>query len=111
MPTAPAPRGELPRHFDPIFERHRGELPVEYLRALAVRESNMNPGERTGPAWGLLQVIEVVRLDFNKAHGTRVTRAQLLDPETNVRVACWLLNAICASYRHNHPEVVPLRPD
>ena len=38
------------RRFDPIFEKYRGTIPIEYLRALAMRESGMNPGERSGPA-------------------------------------------------------------
>jgi hypothetical protein len=42
---APAVVG-LPRHFDPIFERHRGSIPIEFFRALAMRESGMNPSAR-----------------------------------------------------------------
>jgi hypothetical protein len=101
----------LPRRFDPIFERYRGDIPIEFLRALAMRESSMNPGEKTDPAWGLLQVIEAVRLDFNRAHGTSYPRGDLLDPTVNVAMAAWLLQSIVASYRKNHPAVPNLQPD
>jgi len=105
------PRGGLPRHFDPILDRYRGETPIEYLRALAMRESGMNPAQRSGPAWGLLQIIEVVRADYNKAHRTHYTRTQLLDPAVNVAIATWLLGVIVESYRRNHTDVPNLRAD
>jgi len=47
-------------------------------------ESNLNPRSNEGPAWGLLQVIEVVRTDYNERHGTSYRRADLLDPVVNV---------------------------
>ena len=40
----------LPGTFDPIFEEHGHGLPLAYLRALAKRESNMNPHEAVDPA-------------------------------------------------------------
>ncbi|MBP6627876.1 MAG: lytic transglycosylase domain-containing protein [Kofleriaceae bacterium] len=101
----------LSREFDPIFERYRGAIPIEYLRALAKRESSMKPGERSGPAWGLMQVVEVVRGDYNQAHGTRYARIDLLDPAVNVAMACWVLRFIIESYQRNHPDVPNLRAD
>jgi hypothetical protein len=109
-PTPPS-RVALPRHFDPLLERHRGDIPIEYLRALAMRESGMDPNARSGSAWGLLQIIEVVRMDYNKAHRTRYTRGQLLDPEINVSIATWLVRLIVESYRRNHSDVPNLRRD
>jgi hypothetical protein len=113
-PPAPAPTSKparLPRTFDPVFERYRGETPIEYLRALAMRESSMNPAERSGPAWGLLQIVEVVRHDYNRAHKASYQRADLLDPAVNVAMATWLLRLIIASYERNHPAVPNLRAD
>jgi hypothetical protein len=101
------------RKFDPLFAKYgvpRG-LPVPYLRALAKRESNMNPAEQTGPAWGLMQVVEVVRKDFNRRHGTSYPRPALLDAETNVRVATWLLSVIADSYERNHGDTGNMSPD
>jgi hypothetical protein len=105
------PAGTLPRHFDPIFERHRGSIPIEFLRALAMRESGMNPSARGTAAWGLLQIVEVVRHAFNQAHGTHYTRAQLLDPEVNVPIAAWLLRRIVDGYQRHHADVANLRTD
>mgnify|MGYP001256907573 CR=1 FL=1 len=107
---APAVVG-LPRHFDPIFERHRGSIPIEFFRALAMRESGMNPSARGTAAWGLLQIVEVVRHAFNQAHGTHYARAQLLDPEVNVPIAAWLLRRIVDGYQRHHADVPNLRTD
>lgn len=101
----------LSKKFDELFARFGGRIPVAYLRALAQRESSTNPEEASGPAWGLLQVVEVVRRDFNRRNGTRFRRQHLLDPETNVRIATDLLNRIIESYEHNHPNVPNLQAD
>jgi hypothetical protein len=99
------------RRFDRIFDMYRESIPIEFLRALARRESDLNPEERTGPAWGLMQVVEVVRKDFNQAHGTRYTRQDLLDPAINVAIACWLLRFIIAQYAKHQDGVPNLRAD
>jgi hypothetical protein len=74
---APAPRNasyavrvprleRAPRTYDDVFARRGRGLPVPYLRALALHESDMRARLADGPAWGLLQVIEVVREDHNR---------------------------------------------
>lgn len=93
------------RRFDFLFRKHGDVLPAAFLRALAQRESSMNPKDRTGPAWGLLQIVEVVRRDYNKRHGTSFSRVDLLDADVNVRIAADLLRTIAASYGRNHPKV------
>lgn len=100
----------LPREFDPIFERYRGAIPIEYLRALSMRESGMNSDDRRGPAWGLMQVVEVVRRDYNKAHGTQYTREHLLDPAVSVAMCCWVLRTIISQYQ-KLSDVPNLRAD
>ena len=99
------------RRFDFLFRKHGRVLPAAFLRALAQRESSMNPKEKTGPAWGLLQVVEVVRRDYNKRHGTRFSRNDLLDPDVNIRIASDLLRTIAASYGRNHSGVSNLIMD
>ncbi len=99
------------RRFDRIFDMYRASIPIEFLRALAKRESNLNPEERKGPAWGLMQIVEVVRKDYNQAHGTRYTRDDLLDPAINVAMACWLLRFIIAQYAKHQDGVPNLRAD
>jgi hypothetical protein len=101
----------LSRAFDPVFATYRGTIPMEFLRALCTRESGMNPAERTGPAWGLMQIIEAVRLDYNRAHRTLYRRDDLLDPRVNVAIGCWLLQTIIKSYAKHHPDVPNLRAD
>ncbi len=110
-------RGKRPRlravsgKFDRVFAEHARGLPLPYLRALAKRESNMNPRETDGPAWGLMQVIEVVRRDHNKDHGTSYTRRDLLTPSINVEIATTLLRRIIRSFQRNHSDVPNMRAD
>ena len=74
------------------------------MRALSKRESNQDPSDTHGPAWGLMQVVEVVRNSWNKRKPAQaISRADLLDPVTNVRVASDLLNRIVIAYG-KHPD-------
>jgi len=100
-----------PHTFDRIFAAHGHGIPVPYLRALALGESNMNPRASSGPALGLLQVIDIVRQDYNQRTGSTYTRQDLLDPVINVRIATSALATIVHSYATNHPRVRNLQPD
>ena len=86
----------LPNTYDSIFAKHAGRIPVAYLRALASRESDMNPGEAVLPAYGLLQVIRKV------ANGAGFTHAEMFDPDKNVQAATRTLNHIIDSYERGH---------
>jgi hypothetical protein len=105
-----APRG-LSRRFDPVFERYRGSIPIEYLRALVERESATNPNARTGQTRGLMQIVPVVLDDYNKRHGTTYQPEHLFDPPINVAIGCELLRLIVDSYQRNHPHVPNLQAD
>lgn len=90
--------------FDKVFEKEGHGLPVPFLRALAKRESNLNPKDDKGPAWGLLQVginanAGNVLSSYNHRHGTSLTKSDMLDPAKNVRVASDLLSRIVAMYK------------
>jgi hypothetical protein len=100
-----------PRMYDDVFAACGQGLPVPFLRALALRESDMSPRLCSGPAWGLLQVIEVVRADFNQRAGTRYTRQDLLDPAINVTIAATTIALIVKSYAIHHPDAANLRTD
>ena len=99
------------RRFDPVFQRYRGTIPIEYLRALVERESNGLPNVRGGSAIGLMQIVPVVLDDYNKRHGTTYRTEHLTDPATNVAIGCELLRIIIESYRKNHPRVRTLQAD
>ena len=116
MPVPP-PEGRAqriklaPRSYDALFAEHGNGIPVAYLRALAWRESGMNPRANNGPAWGLLQVVEVVRKDYNERHGTSYERRDLLDPAVNVAIASDVLVRIIDGYSRFHPEATNLQAD
>lgn len=86
--------GELSKSYDTVFRRQCPAIPVEYLRALAYRESRMVAGNTSGAAWGLLEVVQDLVDDYNKVHGTSYSSADRLNPEVNARIACDLLATI-----------------
>ena len=90
--------------FDKIFEQEGRGLPVPFLRALAKRESNMNPLDANGPAWGLMQVgidkrAGNVLSEYNRRNSSSLAKSDMLDPRLNVRVAADLLARIVAMYK------------
>jgi hypothetical protein len=93
-----------PRTYDDVFARCGRGLPISYLRALALHESDMRPRLADGPAWGLLQVIEVVREDHNRRERANYTRPDLLDPAINATIAASAIALIAKSYATNHPS-------
>lgn len=102
-------RAGLSRRFDGVFERYRGAIPIEYLRALVERESSFDPRQRTSHAIGLMQIVPVVLDDYNTRHGTHYQSEHLVDPNINVAIGCQLLRIIITGYEKNHPRVSNLR--
>lgn len=99
------------RRYDAVFERYRGDLPIEYVRALVERESDGYPAVRSGSAIGLMQIVPVVLTDYNKRHGKAIRSEQLVAPAVNVAIGCDLLRLIVASYRKHHPRIPSLQAD
>ncbi len=100
----------LTTQYDPLFQRYAGRLPVAFLRALASRESDMRPDLAmpggSGAARGLLQVVGVVRDDYNRRFGTSYTADDLLNPDVNVKIAANLINQILVGYgKHPSPNL------
>ena len=92
--------------WDATFARHRGRIPVPFLRALAKKESNFNPGENEPPALGLLQVVPEVREGYNKRKGTSYAREDLFNPDINAAIASDLLNRIVIAFgKHPSPNM------
>lgn len=71
----------------------------------------MNARASSGAALGLLQVIDIVRQDYNQRTGASYTRQDLLDPVINVTIASSALAMFAHSYATNHPRVRNLQPD
>ncbi len=99
------PAAGLSRRFDHLYDRYRGSIPIEYLRALVERESGTNPNARTHAARGLMQIVPVALTDYNTRHGTHYQLEHLFDPAINIAIGCELLRVIIASYGRNHPRV------
>jgi soluble lytic murein transglycosylase-like protein len=104
-----APKIMISAAWDPVIERFAGNVPVAFIRALVHGESG-GDSQKENPvshATGLLQITDIVRKDWNAAHpGAPVSRADLFDPEINVRIGAALLNRIAQTYRH-HPTLKP----
>lgn len=101
------PGRPLPRTYDWAFRQNCQGIPIEYCRALTKRESNFDPNDQQGPAWGLMQVVEVLRKSYNDRHGTHYDRVDLLDVHTNTKIACYLLRQIATSYVKRYPAAFP----
>jgi hypothetical protein len=90
--------------WDPLIARYAGNVPLAFIRALIHGESGGDP-TRENPnshAAGLLQITEIVRRDWNAAHpGAPVARADLFEPEINIRIGAALLNRIVQVYAHH----------
>lgn len=98
--------GGLPHTYDAEFEKFGGSIPVEFLRALGVSESDLSPRQVTGAAVGLLQITPGLLKDYNTQHGTNYDRASLFDVETNIKIAVWELEMIVSQYAKNHPHTL-----
>jgi soluble lytic murein transglycosylase-like protein len=61
-----------------------------------------NPGGADA-AKGILQVVGVLRNDYNKRNGTNYTSEDMFNPEINVKIAAWLINSIVTAY-NKHPD-------
>jgi hypothetical protein len=105
------PTQPISRAFDSLFAAYGQAIPVPYLRALAAHESDMHASANDGAAAGLLQVVDVVRVDFNQRHKTHFTRADLLVPLVNVQVAADTIRRIVESYRTHHATIPNLHED
>ena len=95
--------------WDPVIERFAGRVPVAFIRALVHGESggDSQKENHASHAAGLLQLTDIVRKDWNAAHpNAPVSRADLFDPETNVRIGAALLNRIVQTYGR-HPTLKP----
>jgi len=95
--------------WDPVIERFAGHVPVAFIRALVHGESG-GDSQKENPvshAAGLLQITDIVRKDWNAAHpDAPVSRTDLFDLETNVRIGAALLNRIVQTYRR-HRTLAP----
>jgi hypothetical protein len=101
----------LPRHFDPLFAKYAGSIPVNFLRALGKMESDFNPNETGGTHWGLLQVGPAVVDSVNKRTGSNYQLRDVLDPELNVKLATGTLRRIIEGYKRFHPNSPNMQED
>lgn len=96
-----------PESYDPLYRKNCAGIPLPYLRALTKNESDFNPNEQSGPAWGLMQVVTSVREGYNKRFSKSYTREDLLNPDVNTRIACDLIRKIAGALSRNHPKALP----
>lgn len=98
----------LPTTFDSLFRKYAKSIPIPFLRALAKKESSMNPNSCAGAACGLLQITSVVRDSWNRSHGTSYAKSDLLNPDLNVAMGVDLLERIAKAYSlHPSPNMKP----
>lgn len=84
-----------------IFEELADGLPPDFLRALAYRESGLNP-TRVNPssrATGLFQITAPVLKDFNRANATNYQLEALTEPVLATKVAVFHIHRIVALWK------------
>ena len=88
--------------FGALFAEYgrRFGIPPTFLAVLACRESDCNPRDRKGPAWGLMQITESVRRSVPRERGRgHYERAQLLTPRISVYLCAITLRNIVRTYQ------------
>jgi hypothetical protein len=100
--------GEAGRSFDALFQVHGDRYGVDWrlLRAVAEVESHLNPRavNRRDPSFGLMQVYcrsgadGVCRNRLDLPEWAGMTRARLMEPETNVRIGAAILASNIRAY-------------
>jgi membrane-bound lytic murein transglycosylase MltF len=93
--------------FQKLLAEMAAGIPARYLAAVADHESSFDPKAVNGHATGLFQITTVVLKDYNAQHGTTYTRADLLDPILNTRIAVDHIHRIIDLYS----AIPALRPD
>lgn len=100
--------------YDDMIEKHRGEVPLAFMRALAYNESGLNPSDINpeSNATGLFQITSTALKGYNRAHNTNFTMADIRASakggiERNIEVAGWLLNFIIGDWKKHYA----LQPD
>ena len=100
----------LPTTYDSLFKKYGSpDLPVAYLRSLAMMESNFNPQCVVEPNRGLMLISKLTLDDFNKLNGTKVKENDLFDPKTSVRIGTWVLRRIVDLYKQRAPGLMESR--
>jgi len=92
------PLSRFPTSLDAMFKKLGQGLPVAFLRVLAYHESRMKADAQSGSHRGLFQVSPTVLKEYNQAKGTKFTKSDLFEMDTNTTIAAWYLNRIIRAY-------------
>ena len=97
----------IPTTYDSLFKKYGApDIPVAYLRALAMMESNFNPQAFNKPSSGLMQISTICLKDFNQLNSTKVQAKDLFDPKTSIRIGTWLIRRIIQLYKKKSPGLM-----
>lgn len=88
--------------FDAVFDKYRGNIPLDYLRSLSFLASGLNPSKSIQGSAGMF-MIPISTLDaYNKKIDENNEPAMLADPALNTKIACWVLTNIVNYYKSNN---------
>ena len=100
----------ITQRYDALFlkalHEWKGEIPLPFLRAVAYRESLMNPkaASKTSSARGLMQITAPLLRRFKKATKIKYSPSDMLKAWPNIRVGVWHMVEIVNSFKKNHPD-------
>lgn len=117
VPRAQAPRAQTPaaprasqpvppRNYDSLFDLYRGDIPLEYLRALAIVSGggDFRPTQSTSDTAGLFAISTSLVDAYNRQFGTTYRPTDLGDVIINTKIAVWLINNVTKYYSLHYPR-------
>jgi hypothetical protein len=95
-----------PRNFDSTFEKYRGSIPLEYLRALAIVSGGgeFKPNNSSSDAAGLFMISPGALAAYGTSVGRTYRPTDLADIQLSTQVVVWLINNVKNYFSLNYPK-------
>lgn len=91
--------------FDNVFNKFRGSIPLDYLKAHAYSVSKMNPKKSGGNSAGLFMISKGALRVFNNKFNKNYKAEELSNPALNTQIATWILHKIISYYDKRYPSL------
>jgi hypothetical protein len=106
QPQPQSSRPVPPRTYDTTFDMYRGDIPLEYLRALAIVSGggDFKPNQSANDTVGMFAISTSVLDGYNQQFGTSYRASDLADIQVNTKVAVWMINNVTKYYSLHYPR-------
>jgi hypothetical protein len=95
-----------PRNYDSTFEKYRGDIPLEYLRALAIvsGDGDFKPNNSTKDSAGMFLISVDTLAAYAKESKRDLKPVDLADVQLSTQVCVWLINKVRKYYSLHYPK-------